>query len=383
MKKIGIITICDYNNYGNRLQNYATQEVLKSIGFETETIVNMPDNKISALELLNKTRHKNLLTLIIKFFQKIRRKFFKNNEEKKYAVLNKKRTLAFKKFTNENIKETNYTINRDNIPSDLGERYDYFITGSDQVWNPFFRNGFSVDFLTFAPRHKRISYSASFGVSSLPEEYKEDYRLWLSQMEHISVREDAGANIVKDLTGMEVHVLIDPTLMLTKEKWLTVAKSSKFKPVNSYLLTYFLGETTVELNEKIEEIARNRELEIIHLANVEDEKRYIADPSEFLDYINSSEIFFTDSFHGVVFSILFEKPFVIFDRISDTQSMNSRIDTLLSKFKLENRKWESIKNSNDIFNINFSHVLPIIKAERVKTLNYLKNALDIKDADGL
>ncbi|NLV95059.1 MAG: polysaccharide pyruvyl transferase family protein, partial [Candidatus Riflebacteria bacterium] len=94
----------------------------------------------------------------------------------------------------------------------------------------------------------------------------------------------------------------------------------------------------------------------------------------------SSDIVLTDSFHGTVFSILFEKPFIVFDRIHEGPSMVTRVETLLSKFKLESRKWQNMKNKNmnDLFEIDFSHVPSILEAERKKALDFLKTALDVE-----
>lgn len=254
----------------------------------------------------------------------------------------------------------------------------YFVIGSDQVWNPYYRYGSPIDFLTFAPKYKRIAYAPSFGISSIPDEYIEDYKLWLSEMDSLSVREEVGAKIIKKLTGKDSIVLVDPTIMLSKEKWLSVSKSSVNKPQNKYLLTYFLGEVSQKKRKRIRKIASDNKLEIVNLAYIKDKDRYATDPGEFIDYINSATVFLTDSFHGAVFSILMEKPFIIFERDEKIPSMNSRIDTLLSTFNLKSRKWENILGNDDIFNVDYSHVTPILEFERNKALNYLKEALHIK-----
>lgn len=375
MKKVGIITLCGYYNYGNRLQNYATQEVIKSLGCEVETIVNSPYIKLGFIDYINKSGRMNLIELIKKIYKRIYYCIKKIIKGKKGVLANERRK-AFKQFTKKYIYETDYIITPDCIPDGLKDKYDYFIVGSDQVWNPNFRKGSYIDFLTFVPKEKRISYSASFGITNLPESYINNYSRWLSEMPHISVREEAGAKIVKDLTGKDAVVLVDPTLMLTKEQWLSISKPAQHKPDKPYILTYFLGEITPETREKI--YLLSRDYDIINLADMEDKIRYVSDPAEFLDYINSSTLFLTDSFHGAVFSILFEKPFIIFDRIGNTQSMNSRVDTLLSKFNLDSRRWDNIRNADDIFIINFSHVHEIFEYERNKAMDYLKNALDIK-----
>jgi hypothetical protein len=385
LKKIGIVTIWNYNNYGNRLQNYATQEVLKSLGFEVETIVN-DFSTDQRKQLIKKNYFNKFKSMTLKdFFYKVITKFqniknFNHNQNKSFLNINKEN--SFKKFTDQYINKTSFVIPRGKIPSDLDNNYYKFITGSDQVWNPFFKSVFPpVHFLSFAPKNKRIAFSASFGVSNIPKEFLDDYKLWIAEMEHLSVREQEGAEIVKELTDRTAVVLVDPTLLLTKQKWISISKPSIKKPKQKYILTYFLGGIAKEDYKKIRIIAESNKLTILQISSFEDKERYATDPSEFIDYINSASLILTDSFHGAVFSILFEKPFIVFQRLGALPSMYSRIDTLLSKFKLEARKWENIKNNNELFNVDYSHIPSILEMERKKALDYLKNALDVKDAN--
>jgi len=249
---------------------------------------------------------------------------------------------------------------------------------SDQVWNPCNLHGSSIYFLTFAEKHKRIAFAPSFGVSEIKAEYVERYKEWLSGMHRLSVREDDGAKIIKELTGRDAPVLVDPTMLLTKEKWLSIAKPAKNKPQGRYLLTYFLGGIPAKYKRQIENIVKENDLEVINLGDVREKETYETGPSEFIDYINSCSIFCTDSFHGTVFSILFQKPFIVYERMGSALSMYSRIDTLLNKFDLNCRKAENIRTNEQAFNIDYSHVPPILEAERNKALNYLKEALNVR-----
>lgn len=294
---------------------------------------------------------------------------------KKYQSGQKAKEKSFREYSLKYMQETDYIINRYNLPADLGERFDYFFVGSDQIWNPNIRYGSPVDFLTFAPKNKRIALSPSFGVSTIPEVYNQRYADWLSEMEFLSVREQAGADLIKKLTGREAPVLVDPTLMLTKDQWLTVAETGRMKPSKVYLLTYFIGALSAKRKKILNEIAGKKGLEIVQLASLNDIERYDANPGEFIDYINTASIVCTDSFHAIIFSIQMEKPFVVFDREGKSAPMSSRIETLLSKFKFESRKYSTLQNSADIFKIDFSHVPEIIKMERNKVNNYLKSVL--------
>lgn len=388
MKRVGIITLHGYSNYGNKLQNYATQEVLKSLGCDSITIANdvsiNQDRKIQIYNKLKRLSFKRMVNHTYIAMKKLRQKVYLTNTEKKETLLTNKRIERFKKFTKDNIIESDYIINERNVSKDFHNEFDYFIVGSDQVWNPYYINNSSIYFLTFAPKRKRIAYSASFGISQLPEAFTQFYKERISQFEHISVREEVGADIVRDLIGRSVEVLIDPTLMLDKNEWLEIASKSKHKPTKSYILTYFLGEESEKIKGFVDNLSYKYDLEIVKLEEgsgiIKDELRYTTGPGEFIDYVNSAKVILTDSFHGTVFSILFEKPFISFSRNDASYSMNisSRLDTLLRKFQLEDRKWDNIKESNNIMEIDFSNVPKILKREREKAYKYLRVALDIE-----
>jgi len=378
MKKIAILTLNGYCNYGNRLQNYATQEVLKSLDFYVETIINdtKPTYGSNIIE-----RIRNLKGMTAKeIFNKINFKLWTYTHKEKIIDYTTKRTKIFKTFTSDYILETDYCISDNNIPNDLSDRYDYFVTGSDQVWNPSFNYGSSIYFLTFAPKSKRIAFSPSFGVSKIPIEHQVNYKKWISDMGHLSVREGAGADIIKQLTGKKALVLVDPTMMLTKEQWLSVSNKATNLTDKKFLLTYFLSGIPEEYKEKIKKIAKDNNLRVINLGDIKDYDTYQTGPAEYIEYINSASILCTDSFHGAIFSIIMETPFIAFERKGISESMFSRIETLLGKFKLESRKVNNITSDNQVLDVDFSHILPILEAERNKTLDYLKNALDIKDA---
>jgi len=370
MRKVGIITLNGYFNYGNRLQNYALQEVLKSQGFSVKTILvnNMNTNESGKNNFLIDRAKRIFGMTPLELFNKIR-----------IRKINANRTKKFKKFTSKYILETDYCISDNNIPNDLSDRYDYFITGSDQVWNPLYINEAPIYFLTFTNKRKRIAYAPSFGKSDIPSECQDKFRNWISDMTHLSVREEAGRKIIKDLTGRDAIVLVDPTLMLSKEQWLSISKEALNKPKDGYILTYFLGGTSKENEMYIKAIAKQNNLKIVNMVDLKDEETYKTGPDEFINFINSASVFFTDSFHGVVFSILTQTPFVVYERISKSSSMYSRIETLLDMFDLRDREAINIKNKEQVFNMDFSHTYSILELERKKALDYLREALHVKD----
>lgn len=378
MEKVGILTLNGYFNYGNRLQNYALQEFIKMNGYECETIINKTWINKHHLQGLNKKQNKIKTLLHKKPSELIDMLKYKINIQKINDVYIE-RSRIFKEFSLKYINETNLSIKSGYIISDIGKRYKYLVAGSDQVWNPFDPMVSEVNFLTFVPNYKRISYAPSFGVYDIPNEEKENYKKWLLGMNYISVREDAGAKIVKDLVGREVPVLVDPTMILTRENWLSIAQKSKSKPDKKYLLTYILGGNNRIYRRDIKKIAKKYNLEIINLGDIKYIEHYITGPSEFIDYINDASVLFTDSFHGCVFSMLLDTPFIVCNRVGyDTKtSMESRIDTFLDKFKLQERRYSNIDNI-DIFKYDYKEANKLLEIERKKAWNYLSNAFNNK-----
>lgn len=366
-KKIGIVTIVDYNNYGNRLQNYASQQVLKKMGYEAVTLKNEVAVSKQDKSLFEKIRDKKVSKLPAALIKKIQ---YELNKE-----FHSLRRECFIGFTNENIAESDYLISADRIPADLSDRFDYFVTGSDQVWNPRYRLGSSFDFLTFADKAKRVALSPSFGISEIPEKFRPSYKEWISDFKALSVREESGAKIIKELTGRDAEVLVDPTLLLDKEEWLEIAKESPVKPKAQYLLTYFLGNIRKEDRAWIDKVAKQNHLEVVNLADPKDRDCFITGPSEFIDYIASASIVCTDSFHGSIFSILMETPFVVFERTENSKiQIGSRMVTLLKTMRLEDRHFNAVSKQEDVFQMEFAHTAEIISKEKKRVEDYLTKA---------
>ena len=354
-KKYAIITIVGNGNYGNRLQNYALDYAIRKVtdSEEVYTIWYNPWKK-SFKDLLKK----HLM-------------FLKGRGEGK----------RYKKFVNFTDTYTTPTKTAYYINSNLSElknKFDKIIIGSDQIWNfTFFQEKFGYyEFAKFEEMNKCISYSASFGLSSIPENMKNIYKEGLMNISQISVREDAGAKIVNDLTGREAKVVLDPTMLLTADEWKAIEVKPNTKLPKKYILTYFLGNKTEQQNKEINELSNKYNLEIINLNDKKQLDIYISGPSEFVYLFHNASIIFTDSFHACVFSILFEKPFFVFDRNSKGMvNMNSRLDTLLGKFNLTNQKRDSISDIDNVFDINYEYTNQILEFERKDCYKFLRESL--------
>ena len=211
---------------------------------------------------------------------------------------------------------------------------DYYIAGSDQIWNPQF-GGREYEFLTFAPYMKRLSFAASFGVSTIPEMQRERFKDRLNGMRYISVREKQGVKLVADLTGRnDVDLIFDPTLLLHRNEWAKLLAKCPGKKNNHFLVAFFLGE----IPDAVEVYAYQNKLPILKLNCKHIKELYNIGPIEYLSYINDANCILTDSFHAMAFSLKFHKEFYVFRREEKNQTdMFSRFDDLLKELNLANR----------------------------------------------
>ncbi len=356
--KVGIVTITELDNFGNRLQNYALQEVLKQLGHTVETIPNYITYKY----------RKTLKYRLKEFIHAVR---IKDNKMKSSLL----KQWRFERFDKKYFKFSKFYSTIDYISPELDENYDIFIAGSDQIWNPYFPFNLDFNFLTFAAPNKRIAYSASFGVDNIPQKKVEAFTNYLNGIKYISVREYAGKEIVKKLTNRDIPVLPDPTLLISKNHWKSIAKRPKWLNVNAeYILTYYLGKTTErdELLKNIYSIHPEYEkLKIIDIHYANNIRQFCITPDEFIYLIQHANLFLTDSFHGAVFSILMETPYVSVKRIDDGQSMNSRIDSLYQMLNIVPR---DLISTQHIENKEFINTM--LSSMRIEALDYLEESIN-------
>ena len=343
MKKVGIITITGLGNYGNRLQNYALQQAIeKSTDCTCETFLNKSCRLKGYIKKIIKPTHGALT----------------------------KREQVFQEFNDNFIHFSDIKIN--NISKDRRIlEYDCLVCGSDQIWNSDYPENDKANFGYFFKNLKTISYAASFGTDSIAENKKNRYAKYLKRMEAISVREDKGKELAEQLTGRtDIGVHVDPTFLLTAEDWKKVEKKPPMYKGEKYILKYFLGEKNSEVNQQLEKYAVAHQLQIIDVISP-DSPYYNIGPSEFLYLERNAELIVTDSFHSCVFAIIYQKPFIVAERKEkNLQGMGSRIDTLLKKFHLEDRKYHSDnfeKMTLDVIDFN-----NIIERERKESFQYLK-----------
>ena len=384
MKKVGLIVCYHIKNYGSVLQSYATEKLVEKEGLPYECInyKKKKDLKFlwnNFLRCFNITLLKTKLSFIKK---KLYVKFLNKDLEKEFI----KRNKIFDNFIDENFKLSVPYHGYEELKKGMKE-YSGVILGSDQVWNPM-NLGNNYYTLNFVPENMpKITYAPSFGVSKIPSYQIEKTKKYLNRIQYISVREQAGKKIIKELIDKDVPVVLDPTLMLTIDEWKEVYDKKRLIK-EKYIFCYFLGNNTIH-REWANEIKEKTGYKIVILPHMDeivkcdfnfgDIQYFEAGPKEFLNLITNAEMVCTDSFHGTVFSILNHKKFLVLNRFSGTKkaSTNSRIASLLNMLKLEDRLYIGEENIYDAMekDINYSKVDIELEKHRKESKEYLDNAI--------
>lgn len=390
MDKIGIAAVTYKENFGSALQTYATQYTLEKMGY---------DAQIFEIKGVHRQIHiKKLLYYAGRMFDPV---------ELKYLLANLK-SRSRKSASASGDQYAQNMIIRKNVYADFNKKWNKMlplvkgwsglskqasemkavVVGSDQLWRPSNIVGCYFT-LEFVPDNvKKIAFSTSFGVPELPSNLHKHANKFLSRIEHISVRENSGADIVKKECGRDATVVCDPTMMLTAEEWMHIQDEKPFAE-GKYILMYLMGDNP-EQREFVKKLSKTTGCRIIGLLHgatyisydedVADEKPYDVGPSEFVNLIRNADYVCTDSFHCCVFSILNSTKFFAFRRWPDGSkfSANDRLYTLLQFTGLERRMLmgdEDVEScaSDDI---DFGPVLEKVAEKRKMSMEFLVNALN-------
>lgn len=384
MKKICMLTSEEsfLTNFGAALQGYALYKTLSEFNYQVNIqrylggTLKLPNKKIS---ILKRICNYSIIEIYLKVLFRLGKLMNKQN-------IIKQREL-FQNFQDDLM---SFYPGTRKIWGNLKDNYpkaDIYICGSDQIWNPMFKNGYNDPgyFLNFVKNNK-ISYAPSFGVSDIPESAQTNLKELLDSFDYISVRENEGAKIIKKYTEKNAKVVLDPTLLIEAKEWNKIARVPKNLP-SDYILCYRFGNS-IETNSKIKDIGKMLNLPIIELPlsgisyyNFTGNRIFEAGPREFIGLIKNASFVCTDSFHATVFSIILEVPFVTFlrdENIKKSEGMNSRVLNLLTKLKLKSRIAQNLdlNNQNQLFNIDFDEAKKILESEKKESLQWLKNALE-------
>ncbi len=357
VRKLLIITMFDHNNYGQKLQNYAVQELVRAEGLQPFTHVQTGRKRGGGIDW------KLLAAYLAAPFGR-----------GKGTRLMEKRKRRFREFVRENIAVAE--LSWEQLARSNGADYDVYLTGSDQVWNNFNgdRQVLQRNFLRFAPRQKRVCFAPSFGFEGDPQMFREDYVQGIEGFDMLSCRERAGCDIIRRLTGREAELLCDPSMMLPVERWDAFARVPGVALPKRYVVSFFLGAAPRGVPERIERYAGERGLRVVKLRHVDQPQYYDTTPDEFVYILRGAERVFTNSFHACVFSILYHRNLTVFRRGGGEAESNmfSRIETLLDTFGLEGCMDAERMDEP----VDYSGVDAILARQREKGVSYLHAALE-------
>lgn len=356
---IALITLAGNSNYGNRLQAYALNRTLSVYG----TVVD--------------ARHEMGVTSLYTLCRRVARDglaALRAARGETAATPDLVRQQRFDAFYEDHFAPdvllTSYTG-----LCGRGKAADVAVLGSDQIWNYHWIPDADVSVLLggFPNAPRCITYAASLGVEDIDEAHAPIFREHLSGLSAISVREFRAAEAIGELTDKPVEVVLDPTLLLSPDDWRVIEPGS-VPEGERYVLTYFLGEPSPAQEGIIRAEAERRGARVRRVLDPRDPETLSAGPREFVELFDRAECVFTDSFHACCFSILFHKPFKVFNRagMGGALSMNSRMETLFRLFGLD-----AGMSDGPLPEIDWARVDALLAGHRERSLAWLEGALGV------
>lgn len=336
--KVGILTFHDAHNYGAVLQAYALKKYITKLGHNARIInyhhYTIPDG------------------------------FPKENNEKRWENFNSfiQKLIDY----DEEVYQTEEELEKLDI--------DVWICGSDQIWNTEITNGINKGFfLNFKTKGKKISYAVSMGIPELPKEHEEEFEKCIKNLDYISVREETLKKYVEKFTDKPIIKAIDPTFLLEKEDYDELIQENKQE---DYILINELGpdDRLIKIAEKI---ANERNLKIIELndkkkENYKYEQISDASPMEYLSLMKNAKVIITNSFHGTVFSIIFEKEFYTITRLN----RNSRMENILDIVGMRDRLIDKVEEIENVKKQDYNKAYKNLETEIEKSRRFLKDVIE-------
>lgn len=375
MKKIAILTFHGSHNYGSCLQAYALQNVVNGFPGCCCEIINFRTD-----------RQKDIYSVFTK--RKGLRYLLKNAAHLlRFSSLKEKHRL-FEKFISENLVLSKREFASLSELENANLNYDYYIVGSDQIWNPIPADFDWAYYLPFVKDKTKIAYAPSFGPFTKvgDDETWGKIKQYINDFDYLSVREQAAADFLKQKANKECELVLDPTLLLSKGNW---SKLIQQEPIikGKYILLYTLF-SNASINRIAKKVSKILKMPVVvtNFSNQYDiftsyKKQLKTGPKEFLNLLFNASVILATSFHGTVFSILFEKPFLTIDGDKD-----ARIFNLLNIVGLQNNtvNFANVEEKvKSCFDTKFVVANKRIDSAREKSINYLKGALRVEDDENL
>lgn len=369
MKKVGLITMHNVFNMGAVLQSYALQRVINENNGECEIIDYIPNLRKGYRNYFPKNQGLNKLRRTASWI--------------KWLPQRIKWKKPYQEFIQEHLILSNATFFEDNEIYHYPFKYDVFVTGSDQVWNPSSTDGVSpYYFLDFVKGHDKVSYAASISNSSLSELETRKITEFLKDFKSISVREMQAIELLSPLVkDISIDFVLDPTFLLNQKQWNDIALESKIHISEKYLLIYMLGDVPFML-DIAKEIANEKNLKIVKFGwdfikqrNV-DYNCSFKKPQDFIKLFINADYVVTNSFHGTAFSINFNKDFISIP----SSKGNPRFISILNTLNLYDRLYiENTDIKKYIKSIDYTKTNIILNELKEKSLCFIKDNITNKE----
>lgn len=375
MKKIAVVNRTNFMNFGSVLQCYALCQAIRNLGYESEIVwckgglsknFDIRPRKL-LVSLLRSLCRPYLLGEILGNAKFVSSQHYPQEMEQLFA-----------NFVRAHIPQKKYTWRELCHLANQSETYSAFVCGSDQIWCSTSLYVDPMLYLRFAPQNRRIAYAPSLGRDYIPGYNRRCMKRYISEIPTLSIREDVGQHLVKELTGRVAQLVLDPTLLLSVEEWQKLARSITLP--EKYILCYFLNTPSEEVQRSIASFADRYKYKIVILGcqlpifTAEQSFYPLCGPAEFLSAVSRSEQVFTDSYHGMLFSIIYQRNFWSFPRNYQKYSQASRQISLLNMLNLSERYSDQF-GTKDPAPIDYTLVWQHLKNNQKSSLLFLKEAL--------
>lgn len=378
---VGLLSIPRYYNHGTQLQLHALQTAIADLGYDCR-VLDYRKEFVAPLPVGSRLR------TALAHPGRVGPALVQRGVDRYIDSLQSRALQRARSFEAEELRIAQPLLRRFDDFHAIADRYDAFVVGSDQLWNPLGHLGDRAFMLEFAPPRKRIAYAPSVGVSRLEADAVAWLRDGVRGIPHLSVREATGARLLAEIAGVEAEVVVDPTLLHDRAHYERLAAgATRTRPRDPYVLQYALCEDRY-LRTQASDLARalgaRRVVLPKHRVDVQSRSRntikaWGVGPREFLDLISGAAAVVTDSFHGSVFSILFGTPFFTFRRYDDLRhgASFSRVEDLFARTGLSDRivGLDSAPATADRLEVDFATAHRALAAWRTRSRHFLASAL--------
>lgn len=376
MNKVAIVNRTNLKNFGSVLQVYSLCNTACKLGYESEVVWqsgNMSKNFDVRPNKLFKVGMKLLMhpSLAISVFKMVM--------EARKVIVDPEKVRLFDEFVANNFRQAFYSPDEIEAVAASGKYYK-FICGSDQVWATTTLYPDPMMYLRFAPREKRVAYAPSLGRNYIPNYNRKTIKQYVEDIDNVSVREDSGRELLKELTGRDIPVVADPTLLMRSHEWDDLKADVQLP--EHYALCYFLDEPSQEVKDAICKYVHENDKKIVVLGHLESINlpeseiiRPVAGPAEFLTITSMADMVITDSYHGMLFAINYHRKFWSVERNYTQYDQSSRQLTVLNRLDLVERYVKKNYEFTDA-PIDYDYVQARIDEFADNSLKYLKTALE-------